>query len=156
MILVSCKSLRNTPKSLVTCQIANDCPVGYTCEQVPNTEANLSVCCKDKGCAIGATPGAGVDASNDSPRDLVIAADVQIIAIEASTAADSYPVDSCIDLCWGDNADGDFDVGDSSVQPLSSAYFAGFESDFPIVQVAPGGSPSLRCAEQLAGALLGH
>jgi alpha-tubulin suppressor-like RCC1 family protein len=41
-------------------------------------------------------------------------------------------------LCWGDNTDGGLGIGDSSVQPLSSADSAVFQLDFPIVQASMG------------------
>jgi hypothetical protein len=69
MMLVSCTSSRNASKGLVACKTAKDCPAGYTCEQVPNSDAIYSVCCKDKGCAIDTTPGMGVDGSSVTSQD---------------------------------------------------------------------------------------
>jgi cysteine-rich repeat protein len=90
MMLISCTSSRNPH---VTCQTAKDCSAGYMCEQVPNTDANFSVCCKDKGCASGTTPGPGVD----GPSDLVTSHDGQSFVVEASTVADTQSDDPSLD-----------------------------------------------------------
>jgi len=88
---VSCTSSRNSSKSLVTCQTAKDCPAGFSCEQVPNTDSNFSVCCKDKGCASGTTPGMGVDGSS------VISQDGQNSVLKAGYLVDGQPSEASTD-----------------------------------------------------------
>ena len=88
MVLISCTSSRNASKGLVACKTAKDCPAGYTCEQVPNSDAIYSVCCKDKGCAIDTTPGMGVDGSS------VTSQDGQSSAFEAGYLVDGQPLEA--------------------------------------------------------------
>ena len=88
MMLVSCTSSRNASKGLVACKTAKDCPAGYTCEQVPNSDAIYRVCCKDKGCAIDTTPGMGVDGSS------VTSQDGQSSAFEAGYLVDGQPLEA--------------------------------------------------------------
>ena len=90
MMMVSCTSSRNASKGLVTCQTARDCPAGYTCEQIPNTDAIYSVCCKDKGCADSTTPGANADGGQDSADPYPLGVDGPP---EASSSPDLPPLD---------------------------------------------------------------
>jgi sulfatase modifying factor 1 len=63
--LGSCSFRPNVPNGHILCQKAGDCPSGYSCEQVPRTDAVYSICCKDEGCASEIISPSGVDGSND-------------------------------------------------------------------------------------------